>query len=112
MDHVRCKRIEKKISKILERLTNNLEGLIDGANLFDADSINKICELDRTASNSLKQIDNYMKGVSKNSKFYGIFNSLYREINHIQKRIDINYQDIIKRNENGMPEERTYAEKI
>ena len=112
MDYLKCNKLEKEFSKKLERLNDNLEGLIDGANLFEANSINKICKLDRTASEYLKQINNHMKGISKGSNFYGVFDSLNKEANYIQKRIYTNYKEILKRNENGMPKEMAYTDNL
>ena len=43
MDAGKCNKIEREFSKKLERLNDNLEGLIDGANLSDSMSTKKIC---------------------------------------------------------------------
>ncbi len=61
MDEGKCNQIERRFSKRLEKLNDNIEGLIDGANLSDSSSINKICELDRTASNYLNELRNHKK---------------------------------------------------
>ena len=91
MDSGKCNRIEKYFSKKLERLNNNLEGLIDGANLSDSMSTKKICKLDSTATNYLKEINSYKKGVAKTSNFYEIFDSLYQDFNHFQNKLYIYY---------------------
>ena len=100
MDEVNCNKIEKDLSKRLKRLNDNIEGLIDGANLSDYSSINKICELDRTASSYLNELNNHKKGVIKTSRFYEVFDTLHKEVNHIQRRLYTNYKEIIKYNMN------------
>ena len=100
MDAGRCNRIEKDFSKKLERLNDNLEGLIEGANLSDSSSTKKICRLDTIATNYLKEIDSYKKGVTKNSNFYVIFDSLSQEFNHFQKRLYTNYKNILEKSKN------------
>ena len=98
MDAGKCNRIEREFSKKLERYNDDLEGLIDGANLSDPMSTKKICKLDTTATNDIKEIESYKKGVNKNSNFYVIFDSLSQEFNHFQKRLYTNYQKILKNN--------------
>ena len=100
MDEDQCSKIEKDLSKRLKKLNDNLERLIDGANLSDDSSINKICELDRIASSYLDELNNHKKGVIKTSIFYEVFDTLHKEVNHLQKRLYTNYKDIIKYNMN------------
>ena len=96
MDESKCSKIEKDLSKRLKRLNDNIEGLIDGVNLSDNSSINKICELDRTASSYLNELNNHKKGVIKTSRFYEVFDTLHKEANYLQRRLYTNFKDIIK----------------
>ena len=100
MDEGKCNQIEKDLSKRLKRLNDNIEGLIDGANLSDDSSINKICELYGTSSSYLKELNNHKKGVIKTSIFYEVFDTLHKEANYLQRRLYTNFKDIIKYNIN------------
>ena len=95
MDEGKCNKIEKKFSQRLEKLNDNIEGLIDGANLSDSSSINKICELDRIASSYLNELKNHKKGVIQSCRFYEVFHSIEQEFNHLQRRLYTNYQGIL-----------------
>ena len=100
MDEGKCNQIEKDLSKRLKRLNDNIEGLIDGTNLSNDSSVNKIYELDRIACSYLKELNNHKKGVIESSRFYEVFDRLHKEVNHLQRRLYTNYKDIIKYNMN------------
>ena len=111
MDEGKCNRIEKKFSKKLERLNDNIEGLIDGANLSDSSSINKICELDRIASNYLNELKNHKKGVVQSCRFYEVFHSIEQEVTHLQRRLYTNYQKILEDNKENI-NNKVYAKEF
>ena len=98
MDEGKCNQIEKDLSKRLKRLNDNIEGLIDGANLSDDSSVNKIHELDRIARSYLNELNNHKKGVIESSRFYEVFNSLSQEVNHFRTSLNTNYQEILEDN--------------
>jgi hypothetical protein len=100
MDAGKCNRIEREFSKKLERYNDDLEGLIDGANLSDPMSTKKICKLDTTATNDIKEIESYKKGVNKNSNFYVIFDSLSQDFKHFQNRLYTNYKSTLEKSKN------------
>ena len=111
MDEGKCNKIEKKFSEKLEILNNNIEGLIDGANLSDSSSINKICELDIITSNYLHELRNYKKGVVESCRFYEVFHSIEQEFNHLQRRLNTNYPEILENN-NEKINNKVYAKEF
>ena len=111
MDEVKCSEIEKDLSKRLKKLNDNIEGLIDGANLSDDSSINKICRLDRTASNYLNELRNYKKGVIESCRFYEVFHTIEQEVNHLQRRLNTNYPEILENN-NEKINNKVYAKEF
>ena len=111
MDEGKCNKIEREFSKKLESLNNNIEGLIDGANLSDSSSINKICELDRIASNYLNELKNHKKGVVQSCRFYEVFHSIEQEVNHLQRRLYTNYQKILEDNKENI-NNKVYAKEF
>ena len=111
MDEGKCNQIEKKFSKKLEKLNDNIEGLIDEINLSDSSSINKICELDRIASSYLNELKNYKRGVVQSCRFYEVFHSIEQEFNHSQKRLYTNYQEILDNNKEKI-NNKVYAKKF
>ena len=111
MDEGKCNKIERKFSKKLEKLNDNIEGLIDGANLSDSYSINKICELDRIASSYLNELKNHKKGVVQSCRFYEVFHSIEQEVNHLQRRLYTNYQKILEYNKENI-NNKVYAKEF